>query len=580
MIKTNFVLIEFNSQKFTVFVDKYSDENHLKELRAQYGDTHAFFRHYGTEIIVLPMVKDAIEIGKERTIDVNRDYKLISRFVQEVVFRQIKTVGNTPNRYRPISLISRATKDDLIFDIVQSEYKGRIGYKKGYEIESRVFCPEGEPIFGLVINTYYRWLLNITCGELVNKKIDIVGKYVCEDIMQNNKELAPKRQLVGEVKDVKDDMAVIQSRDGLITKDLSVIFPENSYENREYFIKKLLGENVYSKVIREIVSTSGQRKSTRAQFESIDWLLNNWFTKQIFTNNNGFSFKVNNYYDNNNGYWVQSSLQKPSFIFDLHESKTDTNQDKGLRNYGPYDSGFFDRKVPNIAVICRATSRGTVTDFLSKFENGIPSISFSWGQPYGQGFVRKYKLNNIHWHIFEVQSDNIPDYERTIRECLDSNIDWDLAIVETTENYMKLPNASNPYYFTKAKLMSNNIPVQEIKIENMTKDDGTLVYILNNISLACYAKMGGIPWVIPSSKKIDIELVIGIGSTIIKKNRFDLERRIVGLTTIFSSDGKYLLSNKSKDVAFQEYFDELLKSLKSAIEEIKKREGWQKGECY
>jgi len=577
MRKTNFALIEFENENFYVYADVYSKE-YLEELRERHDKTHSFFRFNGTEIINSPMVEGATIIGKIRNVNINKDCEIVRRLIHDMVFRKIRNIVEYPERFRPIKFLSRHSRDNLIHNLTPNEFIGKIGYVKGYEIESRVFYENRKPIYGLLFNSFYRWNIHLTCEELANRGIDIVGRYVCEEI-KLNKILAPKRQLIGKVIELRDDKARILGRSGEIIVALSDIFLENSRENNDYMLERLLGKSVYSKLVDRIISTSHARKGARGQYDSINSLLERWAKSQVFTNNNGFSFRVTGFLSDEGSDWTEIPLVKPTFLFNLHGSKTDNNQDKGLRTYGPYDSLGFDCKVPNIAVICRSCSRGKVTEFLSKFLDGIPSFVDRRGiQPYGQGFISKYKLNDVKYNIYEVKSEKISDYEKTIRECLDSGIDWHLAIIETTDNYKKLANADNPYYFSKAKLMSNNIPVQEVKIENMVKEDAQLVYILNNISLACYAKMGGIPWVIPSSRKIDIELVIGLGSTIIKKNRFDNDRRIVGLTTVFTSDGRYLLSNKSRDVSFDEYFDELLKSLEMLISELRKKEGWQSGD--
>jgi hypothetical protein len=47
---------------------------------------------------------------------------------------------------------------------------------------------------------------------------------------------------------------------------------------------------------------------------------------------------------------------------------------------------------------------------------------------------------------------------------------------------------------TKAEFMSNQIPVQEFEIETTDIPDSRLQYVLNNMGLATYAKLNGVPW--------------------------------------------------------------------------------------
>ncbi len=56
------------------------------------------------------------------------------------------------------------------------------------------------------------------------------------------------------------------------------------------------------------------------------------------------------------------------------------------------------------------------------------------------------------------------------------------------------------------------------------------------------------------------------------------QNRVVGITTFMSSDGQYLLGDKVKDVAFENYFEELLKSLKQSIQRLSTEQGWSDGD--
>jgi argonaute-like protein implicated in RNA metabolism and viral defense len=125
--------------------------------------------------------------------------------------------------------------------------------------------------------------------------------------------------------------------------------------------------------------------------------------------------------------------------------------------------------------------------------------------------------------------------------------------------------------------MSQGAPVQEIEIETI-RDDRGKPWILNNMALAVYAKLGGIPWVLTSTPGMTHELIFGIGSARIQTKRLSESERVVGITTVFNGDGNYLLYNVSKDVPYEEYQSTLLQSLKDCLEEIKARYGWQPGD--
>jgi argonaute-like protein implicated in RNA metabolism and viral defense len=177
--------------------------------------------------------------------------------------------------------------------------------------------------------------------------------------------------------------------------------------------------------------------------------------------------------------------------------------------------------------------------------------------------------------IREIHSYNIEEYLNIIKNY--DEVKPHLAIIEIPTEFRKLDDLSNPYYRIKAKLLSLEIPVQYItsdKIKNHNE------YILNSIALQIYAKMGGTPWVLPSHRSVDKEIIIGIGHSWLRKNQYkgSEQSRVVGITTFLSSDGQYLLGDKVKDVAFENYFDELLRSLKQSIQRLSNEQGWVEGD--
>ena len=135
--------------------------------------------------------------------------------------------------------------------------------------------------------------------------------------------------------------------------------------------------------------------------------------------------------------------------------------------------------------------------------------------------------------------------------------------------------AVNPYFAVKAAFLKQRVPVQEITLETMNMPDERLVYALNNLSVATYAKVGGVPWLLKSHPSVAHELVIGIGSQNISSSRLGGQERVVGITTVFSSDGRYLLENRTAAVSYDDYPQELFKSLVHSIGQVRKTDNWR-----
>src|SRR5690606_28141958 len=175
----------------------------------------------------------------------------------------------------------------------------------------------------------------------------------------------------------------------------------------------------------------------------------------------------------------------------------------------------------------------------------------------------------------EVASYSLQSYESITQKLEESP---DIVIISIPENFKEAKDPSlSLYYQLKSHFLKRGFPVQFVTVNTLKYYDE---YKLNAIALQIYAKMGGVPWTIVAKQSYDRELVIGIGHTIIRQNQFsgNYQERVVGITTFFSSDGQYLLGSKVKDVPFDEYFNELLQSLKESIERLEQENGWKNGD--
>ena len=141
-----------------------------------------------------------------------------------------------------------------------------------------------------------------------------------------------------------------------------------------------------------------------------------------------------------------------------------------------------------------------------------------------------------------------------------------------------LPDEESPYLAAKACLLLAGVPSQEFRTSQISRKPYELQYILQNASIALYAKMNGTPWTVNQDKTISDELVIGIGSTEVQGSRFSKNQRFVGITTVFQGDGNYLLGHVSKECSYDEYPGMLLRSTEEILTEIKSRNGWNPGD--
>jgi len=94
-----------------------------------------------------------------------------------------------------------------------------------------------------------------------------------------------------------------------------------------------------------------------------------------------------------------------------------------------------------------------------------------------------------------------------------------------------------------------------------------LQFTLENIALASYAKIGGIPWTISTEKEENV-LLMGISRT------KDDNGFLVGFITIFSYNGDFLLLNSAAPVVeWEKYLEHLSKLIIDSIKEYEMKRG-------
>jgi hypothetical protein len=151
--------------------------------------------------------------------------------------------------------------------------------------------------------------------------------------------------------------------------------------------------------------------------------------------------------------------------------------------------------------------------------------------------------------------------------------DVDLAIVlHSDETVYK---RASPYFSSKAAFMRRGVPTQSICYANVT--DRNLErfksYYVANILTACYAKTGGIPWVVQAGARGRPEITVGVATTSVSDGR-GVVQRYVGISTIFRENGAFALwdiTDPEQDL--EKYEEQLEATVVRAVRTFEDREG-------
>lgn len=572
---TNFFPIKLPFDSFQVRRTAYTKET-LEDLRMKYNITHSFFRD-GDFIYISPDTDHPLEIGDTIQLSVAENEKVIGSLIRHIFFRAFKKAFHNivPLTFDPFRFLSTREKDDLVRRFLPEHLKGNLRFQKIIEVEFRRIEIKGRLTHGAVVSESYKWVFTKNCKELHNEKFDLLGKEVIHVQTLPGMEgiLAPDESLVGVMTSITSEIGTVITNEGPIDFRLDELSLHRSAGNMNEYLATHVGQEKAKTIFNQIYREDVERFNGRVFYDDILAIVKT-FSRLDLRNTDNFCYEISNSSDLPNNSF---QIEEPIYIFDHSGTKTHRYADPGLNSFGPFDSINFEIKRPKILVLCHKMNRGGFSSFVAKLQHGLGNSKY-----FKKGMVAKYSLHGIDFVIDDIEDYSVEAYRAAIERVLRANSGnrFDLAIVETCEGFKNLKPSDNPYYQAKAQLLSHQIPVQFALKEKIRRADSSLDSILNSVALQIYAKMGGTPWVIPANQNIDREIIIGLASSWLRKNRFARadQSRIVGITTFFAADGKYDFGRKCRDVPYEDYFQELLLSLKSSIEELSRRDGWRDGD--
>ena len=269
------------------------------------------------------------------------------------------------------------------------------------------------------------------------------------------------------------------------------------------------------------------------------------------------------------------------YVFDRTGAKSTDFAWPGLSQYGPYDRTTFANKSPRLLVAFPTSTQGKVEAFLKSFRDGM-GANF---RGFPNGFRDLFGLSALDFVLCPVnttpsdKSGSESSYRLAIESKLASISDEvHGALIVLPDEHAFLPGLQNTYIRTKSLLLTLGIPTQEVRMWTVNQQALSLQYTLQNFAISVYAKLNGTPWTVNQDKAISDELVIGVGFAELSGSRSDGRQRYVGITTVFSGDGTYLLGNVSKECAYDGHADMVRSSMLSILKELKARNNWHPGD--
>lgn len=584
----NFAPIHFEDAEIIVGVAPYKDRDYLRSLRQQYSDTHLFHREKN-QILSVAIASEAEVIGEtSETVKLSDNLYLCASLVRNALINFLYGLNRRILEYNPIEFVANSAKDNLLAKVLPPfslEAPDWLSICPRYIAAIRTVSFDHQPMsLGLALNARTKRWIELPCSSLIEQGISPIGFYVSQRVESSDRRMAPYPKLLGQVQSIAGNVLILtDARSDITSVQANEVFLEPRREAFNYCLDQLFREqatDIKESLDKELAAfRNGSNRLRRLRSvvqylsdQSLELLPGIPFTIQAFLAESSDNFPAIH------------NAPAVTYVFAPTGEKTARWNDGGLSEYGPYTAQTFTPSTPRICIICQRTRKGRVEQFLYKFLNGVtvPELNKEGSlkrQPFAKGFIHKYALENVETKFFLADDNTAAAYDRAVRQALahqtKEGFRWNLAFVQTDEVFHNLYGDENPYLTTKAAFLAEQIPVQEFEIETIDAPDRSLCYVLNIMALATYAKLGGIPWLIKANPTIAHELVFGLGSAFIGRGRLGQRERVVGITTVFSGDGNYRLSNLSQAVPVADYQDALLESLQDTISKVKRSMNWQ-----
>lgn len=534
---------------------------------------------------VIPLSENAELPGRIELLDSQQNIRLFSTLAREAVFRHLKSLpGNyRVTRRRPPMVESVKQKNIIPGNAGLPDWLQK---RRTLVFDTRTLSAADRPDYVVLTSAErFRPVIDRNCDELAGIGLTLLGRYVSTWQASHDRQLADQLRLAGRVKGIEGDTLLLDDHgDGPERVSLHEAFLEPSQRNFRAVVEALKGGGA-ERSLKAVQEAEGALRRGKQQFEDAQRTLT-WLGKQNLCVAHGVPLEVDHVLvqKSNRPFPFVEVFEKAKLSFDPSGAGTMSWHQGGLDRHGPYDSSSFEKKRPRIAVICEARERGNVSAAIADLLNGLPDVQNKRGlKPHETGLIGRYKLQRADVQYFESKSDNAADYATAARAALgaaaEADQTWDLAVLQVRRSWKERSPSDSCYWSAKAAFLKRDVPVQALSIETLEMDRFEYACALANASLASYAKLGGTPWLLRSRPSTDHELVFGLGSHTRKEGRHGAGERAVGITTMFSSQGHYLLDARTGSVAFDQYPSALRTLLIEAIERVRREEAWRSSDA-
>lgn len=575
--------LSFAPDSFSAKKLVYTGDDEFKSLRARHKDLWFLYRRSSQgiahEVIALPLVDgvDSIE-GEDVQLIADDNLSVLSALFKERLPKVFPSLGLQYTR-RGLFMLDK-TRDLVAYALDRIhvprpvQLRGFHKYKKT-ELDPRIISlrpGSAQVILTVEFGKYHE--IGPSVQEIAQTGVDVRGLWAID------KARSLESDLIGRIVSLDGDKAVFGSDARLHSCPASECLLEPSSEAFNKVLSQALEgkKAAYDQAEWDGQATVLAAPSYLEELKSIQTQIGASGSIKITRD---ISVHLTDLVEvgNKGGHETVTSFGQIQFCFDSDRSRKHRYPSAGLMEYGPFDQDNFDKKTPRILVVGPADVQGKVEAFVKEFREGLGAQS----QRYASGFGGLYKLVNP---VFRVISANVSGAASSsvgekYRAAIEGHFtqvsyNYDAAVVVLKDEHA-FTEINNPYLVSKAYLLGQGIPVQEVRLSKLGKSKYDLQYIYEDLSVALYAKLGGTPWTVMPAQTVAHEIVFGMGTAEVG-GRVGGKKRYVGITTVFKSDGNYLLSAFTRQCRYEDYPETLRATVEEVLDALKREQDWRPGD--
>jgi hypothetical protein len=583
----NYLPVTLSNRQLSAMTRVYTDNSEYDALREQV-DSNYFLRRYGEKVYCISTPNCNADIDGDIEIITTKDNAPIFQYVLKEGIRTLllQQYKDKPDyhisSYGDLIVTATGTPNDLLKPVLEKNaFYPKLSFlhvyrKYNMDIVRTWDKDINDFRFGVLIRVGTKWRVGATLEELIAKGIDLKGCYVVP--VSSGQEFERGNKIAGSIVEIRNGQARLGEYRDQEFVDAKTFTIEASLENINRCSVALLG-NGSSLFYKQFRSEVGKLLRADGQQSRIIKIADSIGKNSIeCAKSLSITVEKQPIHISNSSLFTATTFTPPNYVLRIGGASVAGPIATALASQGPIDRDNFSKTTPHVLIITPKQMTGVVEQYVGTWMDG--NID-----KYRKGFVAQYKLRGWTYKVIDFSETENPaeDYrdacERALIQMRDDVKKYDLAIIVIKESYRRL-GANDPYLIAKANLMNQGIPVQEIEIETIEQPVDNPSYIYNNLGLASYAKMGGTPWTLASTmgKGITHELIMGIGFSVVRYGRLQEQERFVGITTLFDYDGRYRLSNLTRDLPIEEYSEGLRVTLDTDIKYVSAEKGWQNGD--